>query len=356
MDSRKSTVKEIARLAGVSIGTVDRVLHGRGGVSAGTKLRVDGIIASLEYRPNALARQLSLNKEYCIRVAIPRADQDSGYWALCLAGIERASRDLAPYRIKVKVDEFDRYDGAACRALLDELSADPRDGILLAPLLPEELAPVLERLGGRDGRDGRSPVPYAFFDCALEGASPVAAVSQDAFRGGYLAGRIASLLAPGGRRFAAINPHPGDRHIALRVQGFESFFRERGRAEVVEAECPGLEGPERRDDRLSVLFSAGEGFDGALVANSQGHAVAEWLADRGGPRPALLSWDLVPANARALREGKLDCVVSQRPAEQAREALERLFRAVVHGDQPDGPAVVPLEVYFKENLPPEEGG
>ncbi|HEX7507787.1 MAG TPA: LacI family DNA-binding transcriptional regulator, partial [Polyangia bacterium] len=39
METTRATVKEIARLAGVSIGTVDRVLHDRGGVSADTKHR-----------------------------------------------------------------------------------------------------------------------------------------------------------------------------------------------------------------------------------------------------------------------------------------------------------------------------
>jgi LacI family transcriptional regulator len=348
MDARKPTVKEIARLAGVSIGTVDRALNGRGGVSADTKLRVDGIAASLGYRPNALARQLSLNKEFCLRVLMPRADQDSGYWSLCLAGIERAARDLAPYRVKIKVDQFDRYDAAAYRALLDVLAEDPRDGVLVAPVLPEGLAPVLARLGGSGARKA---VPYAFFDEAVEGASPVASVCQDAFRGGFLAGRVMSLLAPSGKRFAALNPHPGDRHIAMRIKGFRSFLAERGNAEVVEAECPGLDRADRRDAALAPLFAESGRLDGALVANAQGHAAAEWLARRGGGRPALVSWDLVPANVRALGNGTLDCVVSQRPAEQAREALERLFRAVVHGDLPDGPSVVPLEVYFKENLP-----
>ena len=64
-----------------------------------------------------------------------------------------------------------------------------------------------------------------------------------------------------------------------------------------------------------------------------------------------MSWDLVPANARALRDGKIDCVVSQRPAEQAREGMERLFRAVVRGERDDSPASIPLEIYFKENIP-----
>jgi LacI family transcriptional regulator len=361
METERLTVKEIARLAGVSIGTVDRVLHDRGGVSADTKERVDEIVAALGYEPNILARQLSLNKTYTFRVALPRADQDSGYWSLCLAGLRRAERDLALYRASVRVDEFDRYDKAAYRALLGDLIADPGDGLLIAPVLPDGLLPALDSLGAA-GRPG-GPVPYAFFDGDLEGASPVVAIGQDAFRGGYLAGRLMSLLAEGGRPLVALSAHAGDRHIRQRIEGFRAYFRDSNSAavgnasgtapaEVEAVECFGLEEAEARDDFLEELFRARGGLAGILVANSSGHLVGDWLAERGAKGGcAVLSWDLVPANVRALREGKIDCVLSQRPAEQAREGLERLFRAVVRGEAASAPAPIPLEVYFKENIP-----
>jgi LacI family transcriptional regulator len=351
METERLTVKEIARLAGVSIGTVDRVLHDRGGVSADTKERVDEIIASLGYEPNILARQLSLNKTYSFRAVLPRADQDSGYWSLCLAGLRRAERDLAPYRAKLRVDEFDRYDRAAYCALLDDLVEDPCDGILIAPVLPDELRPVLSRLGAA-GPDGGAPVPYAFFDGDLEGASPVVAIGQDAFRGGYLAGRLMSLLAERGRPLVALSAHAGDAHIRQRIEGFRAFFRDAASAEVEAFECLDLEDAYARDAFLGGLFRDRGDIAGILVANSSGHLVGDWLVRRGTKAGcAVLSWDMVPANVRALGEGCIDCVVSQRPAEQAREGLERLFRAVVRGEAGTVPAPIPLEVYFKENIP-----
>jgi LacI family transcriptional regulator len=365
METERLTVKEIARLAGVSSGTVARVLHDRGGVSADTKERVDEIIGSLGYEPNILARQLSLNKTYTFRALLPRADQDSGYWSLCLAGLRRAERDLAPYRAKLRVDEFDRYDRASYRELLEDLVEDPGDGLLIAPVLPEELLPALSRLGeGRRGagRAGGGPVPYAFFDGDLEGASPVVAIGQDAFRGGYLAGRLMSLLAEKGRRLVALSAHAGDAHIRQRIEGFRAFFRDaasgtasgRGSApaEAEAVECLDLEDAEARDAFLGALFGDGERIGGVLVANSSGHLVGDWLVRRGAKEGcAVLSWDMVSANVRALSEGWIDCVVSQRPAEQAREGLERLFRAVVRGEAAAAPAPIPLEVYFKENIP-----
>jgi LacI family transcriptional regulator len=353
MQNTRATVKEIARLAGVSIGTVDRVLHNRGEVSADTKAKIHSIIATLGYEPNILARQLAHNRTYTFRAVLPRADQDSGYWSLCLAGIRRAERDLAPYGTQVRVDEFDRYDRAGYRALLKDIVADPCDGLLIAPVLPEELVPVLGRMG--TGRTGKpvARAPYVFFDCEAEGTTPVAAIGQNALRAGELAGRMMSLLAKGPGPLVAVSAHAGDRHIGQRIEGFESFVG--GTRKVTVIECVELESTKDCDRALGKIFRTSPEVAGVLVANSSGHIVGEWLAGREHKQGcAVVSWDLVPANARALRDGKIDCVVSQRPAEQAREGLERLYKAVVRGEADSSPAEIPLEVYFKENIPDKE--
>jgi LacI family transcriptional regulator len=358
MGTKRATVKEIARLAGVSIGTVDRVLHDRGEVSADTKAKIHAIKAKLGYEPNILARQLARNRVYTFRAILPRADQDSGYWSLCRAGIRRAEGDLAPYGTRVRVDEFDRYDRPSYRALLRDIVGDPCDGLLIAPVLPDDLVPALGSLSSNVGREG-GLVPYVFFDCDAEGACPVAAIGQDALRAGHLAGRMMSLLAKGPGPLVAVSAHAGDRHIRLRIEGFETFFRDAasgGRSrKVMVTECPELESGKDCERALGKIFRASPDVSGVLVANSSGHIAGEWLASRGSKGScAVVSWDLVPANARALREDKIDCVVSQRPAEQAREGLERLFKAVVRGEADASPAVIPLEVYFKENLPDKE--
>jgi len=361
MGTTRATVKEVARLAGVSIGTVDRVLHDRGEVSADTKAKIHAIITKLGYEPNILARQLARNRVYTFRAVLPRADQDSGYWSLCLAGIRRAESDLAPYGTRLRVDEFDRYDRATYRALLRDIVGDPCDGLLIAPVLPDDLVPALGSLSGDApvGHEG-GRVPYVFFDCDAEGAYPVAAIGQDALRAGYLAGRMMSLLAKGSGPLVAVSAHAGDRHIRLRIEGFEAFFRDAAASgadsrRVMVTECPELESSKDCDRAIGKTFRASPDVSGVLVANSSGHIVGDWLAARGNKGSgAVVSWDLVPANARALREGKIDCIVSQRPAEQAREGLERLYKAVVRGEEDASPASIPLEVYFKENLPDKE--
>ena len=57
-------IKDIARLADVSVGTVDRVLHGRTGVSEASRKRVEEILKQLDYQPNMYASALASNKKY----------------------------------------------------------------------------------------------------------------------------------------------------------------------------------------------------------------------------------------------------------------------------------------------------
>jgi len=347
MTKKHLTVKEIAHLAGVSIGTVDRVLHGRGEVSAMTKTKIENIIDVLGYKPDLLARQLSLNKAYHFRVLLPRADQDSGYWSLCRDGIEAAAKDLQAYRTTIGIDEFDRYDRSAFRHILDSIAADPGDGLLVAPTLPDELMPVLERFD--------PDIPYVFFDGSLDATKPCGSVGQDALAAGRVAGRMMSLLSPKATVLAAITAHAEDRHLKQRIEGFKAFYGSRtiGKCpEILVRECPNLEGREDREHFLSALLDENPGLGGILVANASGHFVGEWLVGAGLKEgKPLVSWDLVPANEEALASGAVDCIISQQPFEQGRLGLEYLFRAASIGERQPHRIDLPIELWFKENLP-----
>jgi DNA-binding LacI/PurR family transcriptional regulator len=64
-------IKDIARLADVSVGTVDRVIHSRSGVSEASKKRVEEILKQLDYQPNMYASALASNKKYTFICLLP---------------------------------------------------------------------------------------------------------------------------------------------------------------------------------------------------------------------------------------------------------------------------------------------
>ena len=62
-------IKDIAQMAEVSVGTVDRVLHGRTGVSEASRKKVENILKQLDYQPNMYASALASNiflPVYCL--------------------------------------------------------------------------------------------------------------------------------------------------------------------------------------------------------------------------------------------------------------------------------------------------
>ncbi len=323
------TLRQIADAAGVSIGTVDRVLHGRGRVSAETRARVEGIVAESGFIPNPLAKHLRRGKGYRFAVLAPRADEDEGYWALAYAGARAASEALAAFDVAVDVREFDRYGLRSAALALEAALEGGYDGLLMAPTDGGELLPVLT--------ERAADIPCVFFDALIPGFQPLCAIGQDGEKSGYLAGRIMSLLAPSARRLLAINPHQGDAHLSARLRGFRAWQIEHGRVDVsVSESAEGLEPA---------------AWDGIFAANAALGGVIACLPPEGEPRPAVIGYDLVPRNVEALRAGRIDCLISQKPEFQAREGIMLLYRSVVLGEPPAPRIEAPLEIFLKENAP-----
>ena len=79
MAKENITIKDIAARAGVSTGTVDRVLHKRPNVSKSALEKVNKALEELDYRPNMYASALAYNKTYTFYVVLPKHEQDA-YW------------------------------------------------------------------------------------------------------------------------------------------------------------------------------------------------------------------------------------------------------------------------------------
>jgi LacI family transcriptional regulator len=100
LENKEFGVKQIARLANVSIATVDRVLHNRKGVSEATKKRINDIIKEFDYKPNIIASRLASKKVSKYAVLIP-SSTETDFWEAPLSGIDRAAKALKQYGIVV---------------------------------------------------------------------------------------------------------------------------------------------------------------------------------------------------------------------------------------------------------------
>lgn len=341
------TVKEIARLAGVSIGTVDRVIHGRGRVSPETKERIEQIIAHSGFSPNPIARSLKRKEPYHFVALLPEKSQDSGYWGQLAQGVQNASEEIAVLGIQTTIVEYDRYEVGSFREATQRVVSLHPDGLVLAPILPEESRRFIGSI--------QEEVPTVYIDADLPGTTPLCAIHQNAFRGGELAGRLALLFSKKSAeetRWGILVPHAEDYHIQQRRNGF-LHFASSVRMPVVLKEQVLLEKPEEAQTVLEELICHHPPIDGIFVTNASAHRIAEAvLKIQQKDRFIIIGYDLVPRNHELLLQGAIDAIISQRPETQGRRGLLELYRYVVLGQRIHHHHDIPIDLYLKENAPP----
>jgi LacI family transcriptional regulator len=127
-----ATIRDVARRAGVGVGTVSRVLNDSPAVSAQTRDKVLSAIAELDYSPNVIARRLSLGKTLTIAVIAPFFTRPAVVERL--RGVESVLSQTEYDLVVYNVESANRYEAS----FRDVPRAERFDGLLIISLRPPE--------------------------------------------------------------------------------------------------------------------------------------------------------------------------------------------------------------------------
>lgn len=205
-----TTIKDVAREAGVSPATAARALGGYGYVKESTRRHVEEAARRLGYRPNALARSMVKRSTQTIGLVI--SDIANPFFPRVVRGIEDEAHARGFNVILCNSDE----DPEKERSYLEVLLAKRVDGILVTST--EANAAHLESLARRH-------VPVVLLDRPLV-APGLDAVAVDNEAGARLA--VEHLLTLGHRRIGMISGPRRVTTMAARIRGFERTLREHG--------------------------------------------------------------------------------------------------------------------------------
>ncbi len=338
-----ATIRQIAERAGVSIGTVDRVIHERGKVSAQAESRVRQAIRELGYRPNLFARHLKRKQGFRIAVLMPAAHQDGGYWELPAQGIRRAAEELAGQRVEVALYSHDRYSEDSLGGRFEEILAAEPNGLLIAPVFSVAWSELVERIP--------PGVPYVFLDTDVPDTIPLSFIGQDPHASGRLGAQLVGMLAGGAGTFAVIRILPGDYHIEGRVRGFRSFFALHNGVTVTIHDLDGS-APQAEFDRFVATLRESSSYpDGFFVTNASTFRVARAVRGLGErQRPAIIGYDLIEENIALLKEGAIDFLISQVPERQGYDGVYALHRHLVLREPVEPRISMPIDIVTRENV------
>lgn len=346
MNGKNVRIKDIAQLSGVSVGTVDRVLHNRGRVSEEALKKVLKVLDQIDYKPNVIARTLGSNKTYRIAALIPDPGQDP-YWASSMAGITQAQNEWLRYGVDVVPYFFDLYDKKSFREVAEAITIDLPDGILMAPIFYNETLPYFARFQSIG-------IPYVLFNTNIEQAGSLSFIGQDLYQSGTVGGELMQLTLhgePGILAVLHINEDLGNSvHLAEKERGFREFFGRNGnryQIHTLNLYSPSEDTLEEQVTGLLNKFS----LKGIFVSTSKAtFLVASILEKFKKTGIKLVGYDMLDENIRFMQRGLISFLINQNPKRQAFLGVNHLVNHLILKKQAPVKDLLPLEIISPENV------
>ncbi len=337
------TIKDIAQKAHVSIGTVDRVLHGRGRFSKKTADRVMAIVNKTGYKTNIHARNLSIQKTYRFGIIMPEGEQDSGYWNILKTGIDAALADISSFGVEGEYFFFDKYsDDSFMQAGMTALHSKI-DGLLITPILSKICPSFVKAIPAQ--------IPYVYADSTIPDTTPLAYVVQDSYQSGACAAKLMRLCIGGKGGIAVIRMLPEDYHIDERAKGFSSFFQNEPSITMRSFDASGGMNAKAFNEVIASIEKELPGYKGIFVTNADTHRVVKALRVIHASEKHVIGYDCVEENMRLVSRGEIDFLISQKTRDQGFQGINTLFRSIVLNEECGKEIMMPIEIVTAENLP-----
>lgn len=318
----KITIKDVARLSGLSKGTVDRVIHNRGEVSQKSYDKVMKVIKELGYEPNVYASLLASRKQHLIAVLIPQY-RHGEYWELAANGSDKAKAYAKPFNIEVRSVHYDQYNIDSFRHACNELLELSPSGVIIAPLFKNETSLFTQTLRAKG-------IPYAYIDTKIEDSGYFAYFGMPMYQSGYLCADLLSTTGVDLHSVAVVRigrdkDLQSDPTVNRRA-GFRDYMSEHYPDKNIYNVFINPNEPEKIDSVLEAFFKEHQDVSHVVMFNSRVHLITGYIERSGlvekGVR--IFGYDDLEANIAALKRGTVKCLITQHTLEQSNLAVQCL--------------------------------
>lgn len=342
-------IKEIAKLAEVSIGTVDRVIHDRPGVSAKTKERVKKIIEEVGYDPNPLARRLAGFKNvYKVAVIIPAKNEYNPYWDQHLSGIEQAKKLVGQFGIQVETLFYDQRSEESFGEITTQFFEEGYHAAVLTPLFEKRSGFFVEECHSRS-------IPVVCIDTQLENDSILSFIGQNSYESGYLAGKLTSWKLQ--KHQTAIICHVTRKdslpnNFVRREKGFIDYLvNQHGHSvDKIHSVFLKADNPDLAKDEIQHALLSHADTAALYIPNTRSFMVAPHLTSEQKENIFTIGYDLVDENIEFLRQDAIDVLISQKPEEQCYKGIEFVYKKIIAHTNPESEFNIPIDIILKENI------
>ncbi len=336
------TTKDLAKAAGVSRATVDRVLNGRHGVRKDTVDRVNRAITELGFVRNVQAANLAKSQSYRFVFALPKSGDQ--FLQAIVSRIEEANDQFAADRIWCDIHHIDDNDPHSIGTYLASLTSNDVTGVaIMAPETPQ-VRDAIMRLQERNiaalpfiSNQALLNADWVGVDNRSAGATAALLLGQSS------RGRVGSVMV-----------------IAESMTSRDSMERRLGFDQEINAHFPDLRilpsletygNEERAEEIIAATLAAHSDVLGIYVLSSEARVPLQVLETLRVPDDTFkIAHERTPFTETALRTGKLDGLVVQDAGHLVRSAIRRL-KGIVDKRRSAGPQErIRIEILLRTNM------
>nr|WP_319488773.1 LacI family DNA-binding transcriptional regulator [uncultured Caproiciproducens sp.] len=339
-----ATIKDIAKMANVSRGTVDRVLNNRGSVNHEVELRIRKIALDLGYKPNRAGKALAARKKP-IKIGCLLPSVDNPFFNDVMLGLRAAERELSDYGFSLDLVQQKGYDVNVHLDAIQSLVDNGADALCLTtvdvPLIIDKINELI-----------RSGLPIATINSDVRGTSRLFYVGSNYIKGGKTAAGILSLMLKEKGKILIVTGSVKMQGHNKRIQGFCKEVKDN------KYEISIVDVVESQDDDETAYLLTKESLN-------QYHSINSIYITAGGvagvcraveelqlsKKLHIVSFDDIPVIRKAVLNGTIDATICQEPFEQGYQAIKLMFNYFIEGVVPENGFVYTNNVIkIKQNI------
>lgn len=337
-----ATIKEIAELAGVSRGTVDRVLNNRGMVNPETARKVKEIAKALNYKPNKAGIILSAQKKK-LKLGVILFGTNNPFFDDVIKGINKKSKELESYNCTIKIKSISLCLSEQIKAM-DDFVKEGVNGIAITPYNDERVTIKINELYDMG-------IPVVTFNSDIKDSKRLAYVGSNYYNSGKTAAGLLNIITQGDVNLGVISGSKNVMCHSERIAGFkdciENSYPHIKIIDTIYNDDDDIKSYEITSKLLdnkdinALFFVAGGVYGGcrAIVSSKNENKVTS------------ISFDSVPTTKAMIEKGLIKATICQQPELQGSKPLDILFSYLSTGDLPEKEHnYLHLDIRIKENI------
>lgn len=334
-------IKKIANALNISIGTVDRALHNRTGVSEKTKARVLQMADQLGYRPNLAAQALKLNRRLSIGAVLPK--HISHFFDPLRNGIAAAAAAMVGTRVTLDFIEYPRMGVGDIEAVETALKKH-YNGLIFLPGDTRKFDPLIRKIS-------RGGTAMMCVGSDAPDTDRVGSVAVHAYVSGAMAAELLALKLPRKANVAVFSGALFTLDHAEKLRGFAATIAVQAPHLTL---LPALESHERPKEayrQAIALMSSKDRPEGLYLSTANSLPVLQALEELGLlGKTQIITTDLFQDLVPMIEFGKVLASMYQRPYTQGKVAFESLIAYLMQENAPHPLVRLAPHVIFRSNL------